>query len=102
MFSLIPMHFLSPDVTIQMQYSVVTVNEYSNRVTVCTTMSGTSDIYNAVRLSTISDTAGIYNALNTVEPPNNGHVRAKIFVLYREVVLFQEVERKLNGLKVLP
>ena len=52
------MHFLSPDVTIQMQYSVVTVNENSNTVTVCTTLSGTSDIYNAVRLSTISDTAG--------------------------------------------
>ena len=58
MFSLIPMHFLSPDVTIQMRYSVVTVNENSNTVTVCTTLSGTSDIYNAVRLSTISDTAG--------------------------------------------
>ena len=50
--------FLSPDVTIQMQNSVYIVSESSNTVVVCTILIGTSDLYNTVRLSTISSTAG--------------------------------------------
>ena len=49
-----------------MQYSVYVVSESSNTVVVCAILIGTSDLYNTVRLSTISSTAGIYTLGITV------------------------------------
>ena len=55
------MIFLSPDVTIGLQYSAYTVGESSGRVQVCALMSGTSDITSTVLLATVSGTAGNNN-----------------------------------------
>ena len=43
-----------------MEHSRLTVNGSSNTVVVCAILTGTSDIYNIVRLSPVPDTAGSF------------------------------------------